>query len=178
MGLKTLSALALAAMAGVSQAALFVESEANNTLATADFIGSYAAPGDGIVVDGTITPGDVDWFCFTITDPAAYVVSAAFALPTSTAGDDGFMGLFDSSGTLLESDDDDNIGFMPALEFAGLTAGTYYIALTGFGDPDFNGSGHTENFAYKMVIGLNLIPTPGAVALLGLGGLAAARRRR
>jgi uncharacterized protein (TIGR03382 family) len=38
--------------------------------------------------------------------------------------------------------------------------------------------GHTQSFDYKFVVGFNVVPTPGAAALLGLGGLMLARRRR
>jgi hypothetical protein len=171
--------LALAALcaAGAAQAAVVNESEPNNSLATADDLGTYGPPGDGILVNGSISSGDVDWFGITITDVGT-IVSIAFALPVSTSSTDGLMQLTDAGGTQLAFDDDSGLGFMPSLEISGLAPGTYYIALTGFGDSDFNGSGHTQNWDYQMVVGLNIIPTPGALALLGLGGLAAARRRR
>jgi hypothetical protein len=187
-----LSAAALATLVGSANAALFVESESNNTLGTANNLGTYGPPGEGIVIDGTITSGDVDWFQFTINGTGTYVVAAAFAIPASTNSTDGVMQLVNSAGVVLEFDDDDNIGFMPSLEFAGLTAGTYYIGLSGFGDASSSsvgttdvldgltssGAAHSENWDYKMVLGLNIIPAPGSIALLGLGGLAMARRRR
>lgn len=175
MGMKLMTAATLAFAAGVAQSAIYFEVESNDTLATANDIGSYGFPGDGIVVDGMITSGDVDWFCFTLLDNATMVVAALFDMNPS-AGGDGVMGLFDSLGNALIIDDDSNIGLMPSLQYANLAAGTYYIAVSGYPDFDFEGD-HEENFEYKLVIGLN-IPTPGALALMGLGGLTVARRRR
>lgn len=54
-----------------------------------------------------------------------------------------------------------------SLELLGAPAGTYYVVVDTFGAA-FAGSNFT----------LTVIPAPGAFALLGLGGLAVARRRR
>jgi hypothetical protein len=175
MGMKLMTVATLALAAGVAQAAIFFEIESNDTLNTANDLGSYGVPGDGIVVDGMISSGDVDWFCFTLLDNATMVVAALFDL-NPDQGNDGVMGLFDSLGNAIEIDDDDGIDLMPALQAADLAAGTYYIAISGYPDFDFEGD-HEESFEYKLVIGLN-IPTPGALALMGLGGLTIARRRR
>lgn len=187
-----LTALMLAGAAGAANAAIIFESESNNTIATANPLGTYSAPGDGILVDGSITPGaqgvagDVDWFSFTVTGPTTLVASI-FAL--SGANQDSMLILVDSGGNILASDDDDNVGLMSSLDPIVLAAGTYYIGVTGWNDlgspvsiPDgFNGTtgiGHSAEFVYKLVIGLNIVPTPGTAALLGLGVLAAGRRRR
>lgn len=205
-----LSALVLAAAAGAANASIFFETEANNTMGTANFVGVFNAPGEGILIDGSITPGtvapaggvgtagDVDWFSFTVTGNTTFVASI-FAIINSNAGNaapDSQLILTDAAGNILDSDDDDNTGFMSSLSAITLTAGTYFIGVTGYDDANLNGtspggpvlpdgwngntqvSGHTENWTYKLIIGLNIVPTPGAAALLGLGGLAAARRRR
>lgn len=175
MGTKLMTVAMLALAAGVAQSAIFFEVESNDTLWTANDLGSYGVPGDGIVVDGMITSGDVDWFSFTLLDNATMVVAALFDMNPSS-NNDGVMGLFDSLGNEIVVDDDSGIDLMPALQFANLAAGTYYIAISGYPDFTFEGD-HEENFEYKLVIGLN-IPTPGALALMGLGGLTIARRRR
>jgi hypothetical protein len=41
-----------------------------------------------------------------------------------------------------------------------------------------HGTGHGENFTYKLLCGFNVVLTPDALALMGMGGLLAARRRR
>jgi len=203
-----LSALVIAAAAGAANATIFFESEANNTMGTANFVGVFGAPGEGILIDGSITPGtvgaagaagtagDVDWFSFTVTGNTTFVASI-YAIINSNAGNatpDSQLILTDAAGTILSFDDDNNVGFMSSLNTIPLAAGTYYIGVTGYDDlnlgaggapsmPDgFDGNtqvnGHTENWTYKLIIGLNIVPTPGAAALLGLGGLVAGRRRR
>lgn len=174
----------LAMVAGAASAQFFSEVESNNTLATANFVGSFSQPGGSVLIDGTITVGDVDWFSFTLNDTASLAVFAGFSNSSSA---DGVMQLVNSSGVVIAFDDDSGIGFMPALQVASLAAGTYYIGMSGFGDAGsssvgttnvFDGLGHQENFAYKLTLGVTVIPAPGAMALLGLGGLVATRRRR
>jgi hypothetical protein len=204
-----LTALVIAAAAGAANASIVFETEGNNTMATANPLGNFGAPGEGILVDGAITPGtvqgpngapgtagDVDWFSFTVTGNTTFVASI-FAIINSNAGNaspDSQLVLTDAAGNILASDEDSNVGFMSSLDTIALGAGTYYIGVTGFNDmnignpggvvlPDgFTGNtqlaGHTQNWTYKLIIGLNIVPTPGAAALLGLGGLVAGRRRR
>lgn len=165
------TALGLAASAN---AAFYLESESNDTQATANFIGSYIAPGDGIVVDGginSVQAPDVDWFTFTTSNVTQIVVSV-FGRPNSNVGD-SFLELYDSSGTLLASDDDSNVNLFSSLEYTTASGGSWSLKVRKFSDAgvDFN---------YKMIIGLNItpVPTPGAASLMAVGGLLVARRRR
>lgn len=207
--MKTVLAAALvAALAGSASAAIAFDPEflgfgtnVNNTIATASPLGTFAPPGEGILVDGSITPGtaqtagDVDWFSFTIAPPNnGVMVASIFTLTGSNtaAANDTFLMLADGQGNILAFNDDDNVGFNSSLAPVTLAAGTYYIGITGFGDttgttlPDgfvpgaagAGQAGHAGNFTYKLIIGLNVVPTPGSAALLGLGALAAGRRRR
>ncbi|MEL6739316.1 MAG: pre-peptidase C-terminal domain-containing protein [Planctomycetota bacterium] len=191
MTLKICAAAALCAASGIASAALVVESEPNDVIAMANDLGTFGPPGDAVVIDGTITGGDVDWFEFTITSASPLTVAAAF---DPTLAGDGQMMLVDSSGVVLAFDDDSNIGLMPSLQITGLTAGTYYIGISGFADVGIfddptgttdifdglqdDGSAHGEEFMYKMTLGMNIVPTPASAALLGLGGLCMVRRRR
>ncbi len=177
--------LAVAAMGtSLASAQFMTETESNNTLGTANNIGSFSVPGGSMLVDGSITQGDVDWFSFSLTNTSSLAVFAAFA---STSGADGVMQLVGSDGVVIAFDDDGGIGLMPALQIASLAAGTYYIGLSGWGDQGassvgttniFTGGGHSENFAYKMTFGFTVVPAPGALAMLGFGGAFMARRRR
>lgn len=177
--------LAAAAMGTtVANAQFMTEVESNNTLATANDIGTFSAPGGAMLVDGTIVQGDVDFFSFTLSDTASLAVFAAFA---TGGGADGVMQLIGADGVVIAFDDDSGIGLMPALQVASLSAGTYFIGLSGFGDQGagsvgttniFTGGGHSQNFAYKLTFGFTVIPAPGALAMLGFGGALMARRRR
>jgi hypothetical protein len=197
-----LSAAAIAACASFAHASLIVETESNNSAATANSIGSFGVPGGSVLVDGTITgggvgiAGDVDWFRFTVGGTAT-VVTSVFSLDNTIA--DSELWLVASNGTtILAYNDDGNPGGgsngMSSLIQLNLAPGDYYLALSGFNDggmannlPDgFNGSGvpgpaaegHGENFTYKLLVGFNVVPTPGAIALFGMGGIVVARRRR
>lgn len=57
--------------------------------------------------------------------------------------------------------------------FGTFPAGTYYLSVDAWAGGDGSGL-HAGDYAFT----LNLVPTPGAAAMLGLGGLAALRRRR
>ncbi len=198
-----LGAAALALVAGAAQANLIVETEANNSPALANFVGTYNFPGGSVLVDGTITgggvgiAGDVDWFAFTVGGTSVMATSV-FSLDNGFADSEIWLVAADGT-TILGYNDDGNpgggSGGMSSLLALNLAPGNYYLALSGWDDggavnsiPDgFNGSnppapgagvGHGENFTYKLLIGFNVVPTPGALALMGVGGLAMARRRR
>lgn len=175
---------ALAATATVASAGAFMsEVEDNNTLALANDIGTFSDPGGSVAIDGTLTVGDVDWFSFTLTQDASLSFFAAFS-----AGDgDGVMQLVTGAGDVIAFDDDSGVGLMPALQVENLVAGDYYIGFSGFGDVDStsidsdelaDGSGHDEDFGYKLSVGFSIVPAPGSLALLGLGGMVMTQRRR
>lgn len=107
------------------------------------------------------------------------------------------MGIWNSAGTLLANNDD--FGGLQSSIALTYTAGQYYIGigrfnntfdngfvLTGVGSFDdtllnLNGvnlgtwNGNGEPLWYRFDVS---VPAPGSMALLGLGGLAAVRRRR
>lgn len=147
---------------------------------------------------GTMTAGSVIWYQFTVdavSGPADFLTIDTFGstLTGGTFGDgnDTEIGLYNSAGTLLATNDDADfsngvllsyLGFGGAASSSGnLPAGTYYIALGGFNTdfgPAFNvttTSGVNGN--YRLEINTN-VPTPGAFALASIAGIAAARRRR
>jgi len=179
--------IAIAALAGAAHAGFFSETESNNTLSTANYIGQFDAPGGSLLVDGAIITGDVDWFSFSLSDTASLSFFAGFA----TDGADGIMQIVTDrvgdTGNVIAFDDDSGVGLMPAIQIENLAAGTYYIGLSGFGDVGSgsvdsdeiaDGGQHSQNFGYKLSIGFSIVPAPGSLALLGLGGMAMTRRRR
>jgi len=178
--------IATVSLAGTAYAgSFFSESESNNTLATANDLGSFNTANDSVVVDGVLGASDVDWFSFTLDADADLAFFSAFGLGN------GIMQIVAAGGDVIAFSDDEGAGAMPALQIENLAAGTYYIGFSGFGDVGSSsigtdeladglqdtGAGHGEEIAYKLSVGFT-IPAPGAVALFGMGGLVATRRRR
>lgn len=101
------------------------------------------------------------------------------------AGDDDYLGAFSVlSGETTGGLQGSRIALGESSNFGGagtglnLTAGEQYFAVVlGFGNANF-GSYTAGIGGGQGMVTLGLIPAPGAVALLGLGGLAAVRRRR
>lgn len=111
--------------------------------------------------------------------------SAASPLVGLIDGDDDFAGPFAFLGGSGAGLDASLIGFGQGSNFtsgAGLNlvpATQYYAVVTGFGNDDagdFRGAIGSTTGAGGVTIGL--LPAPGALAALGLGGLVATRRRR
>ncbi|MHA7813759.1 MAG: MYXO-CTERM sorting domain-containing protein [Phycisphaerales bacterium] len=183
MNLKIMT-LGLAACATIAHAGgFFSETEDNNTLAMANDLGSFDTPGGSVAIDGILSEGDVDWFSFTLENTASLSFFAAFS-----AGDgDGLMQIVTAAGDVIAFDDDSGVGLMPAIQIDSLAAGDYFIGFSGFGDVDSSsigsdeladGLGHDEDFGYKISVGFSIVPAPGAMALLGMGGVVMTRRRR
>ena len=185
-------ALAIAAVAGSALAGTAIYS--------GDTTGGdvFNRPSSLTTLSGVGTAVAYEATAFTVSASGTYTLEAAYD------GWDGYAlvyaSSFDSSSPLanLINGDDDYAGpytVLPgssASAFAGsriasgegsnfaagglnLTAGvTYWAVIAGFGNSDFG--------AYDVGIGgpgdVTIIPAPGALALVGLGGLAAARRRR
>lgn len=145
------------------------------------------------------------WHKFTIDTPvSASDAHAWLELMSNDSGFDTEIGLYDSAGNLLDSDDDDGFGAQSVLSYGAgsgellggtgttdtlavigagqdggmLAAGEYYVVIGGFntvfGASNFSVTAGTATGDFKLTI----VPAPGALALLGLGGLVAARRRR
>jgi hypothetical protein len=99
----------------------------------------------------TLTPAEVHWYRLVL--PAVANPAAWFDLYTGGSGVDTMLGLYDDTGTLKASDDDDGVGVSSALSFGtvsyprnnlggdaavfdgrdgSLPAGTYWVALTSY----------------------------------------------
>lgn len=171
-------------VAGTAFAGTFSELESNNTIGTANSLGLFDVPGGSVVIDAYLGDNDVDWYSFTLADTSSLAIFAAFSAGSSA---DGILQLVTDSGDVIAFDDDSGVGFLPALQVESLGAGTYYLGMSGFGDVGSDsvdtdeladGIGHSEDFGYKLAVGFTIVPAPGAIALLGMGGLAMSRRRR
>lgn len=181
----------LAGTCGVSSAAI-VETEPNDDLANADVIarGAVVPFADVGVMSLQQKPGlgDVDVFGINLfTDEVLSVITTPLeSFPTDP---DTVLGLFNEDGILVEmsDDQDDSDSRGSALDYLVPNDGTYYIAVSGFGDEgelgdsfgdgNFNGD-HNEIGSYALTLSVILIPEPTTgLALTGLGGLLLRRRR-
>jgi len=134
------------------------EVEPNGTLATAQPVvpaqtlltTAFPPPGSGALVTGSVAPGDVDYFAFDLA--AGQLLTVAVVTDDEGALADPVVGLFDPTGALVATDDDSGPGFLPALRLVVPTAGTWKVAVSGFGDVHFDGSIHSETFSYRLVL--------------------------
>lgn len=117
--------------------------------------------------------------------PVGGILEAAVQNVTGTFTD-SYLGVFDSSGTMIFSNDD-NVGLLSGVLASDNVVipgdGILYFAVTSYqgtlGQESNPASYLNENNNTKSgTFELNVIPAPGALALLGLGGLVAGRRRR
>src|SRR5581483_9101345 len=84
---------------------------------------------DGWAGEGlSITPGDVDWFLFSLAAPA--VRGHTLAIQFRHASGDLDLELYDAGGTLLRSSATTSDG--ESISLAGLDAGNYYARVSGY----------------------------------------------
>ncbi len=173
------AAASLLAFAGFASAGVIDSDPANDTQAGADnvvLMGGSAVFGAELVPGQT---GDVDWFSFSA--PANSIITIVIIpLDIPLQSPDTILGLFDAGGTQLAFNDDvsfpTNVGSL--IIYENMTAQTLSFAVSGFGDASgFNGD-HGQSGVYTVKMSIVPIPTPGAMAIAGLAGLAAVRRRR
>lgn len=130
-------------------------------------------------------------------------VGADFSVDTAStpAGFDTILALYTAAGTLVAVNDDfSGLGLLSRIENSGLADGDYYIVLGRFNSTFTDGfavglstSTATSDFILniddqvafqgtqtgaELLVFSVTVPAPGSLALLGLGGLVAARRRR
>lgn len=173
LGTVAVFGLASAAFAGGTPLS---ESEANNTPGTANFIADTFYPFGAVAIDGSLAPGDVDYFSFDL-QAGDFVAAAVYDFtPDSGTDNDSLLGVFGPGGVFFDDDDDDGPGFLSAIHLFADSDGEWSFAVSGFGDDNFDGS-HQETFDYKFVFAINPIPEPASLSLL-LAGAAFALRRR
>ncbi len=95
----------------------------------------------------SITPGDVDWFIFTLTDPAVVTVDIDAVVLGSLL--DSVIGIFDWEGNLLVVNDDHD--YLDSWLEASLGEGDYYLAASGYPDLGFTGDHDRNGFYFVSV---------------------------
>jgi hypothetical protein len=63
-----------------------------------------------------------------------------------------------SGGAPIAADDDGGPGFLPRLALRAEETGWFTVLVTGFGDTDFDGSGHVETLRYRLVVAIEQDP--------------------
>jgi len=128
----------------------------NDQLAIADLL-----PPAGASVGARLDAGDVDYFAIDLEEGDRLLLSVfdLRAGPLAFAGgerNDPVLGIFDPTGTLVDSalDDDAGPAFLPNRSFtvpAG-QGGRWTVAVSGFGDSAFDGSHGEAPFDYRLVV--------------------------
>lgn len=95
---------------------------------TDDYLATVKTTGD-VVAGGSKTGrleavGDEDWFAISLTAGQQYTFNLESAATNGL--EDPFLGLYDSGGTLISSNDDNN-GFNSELTYTASSTGSYYL---------------------------------------------------
>ncbi len=188
--LVALMSLALAVVSTPAQAATFNEIESNNTLATAQGLGSLGTSNQ--VNASRIGDSSADYFSFSLN--AGDTVTFETTSPGNLG--DTVIAFYGSGQNLLALNDDGPAFPASALSFTVTSAGTYYLGVGDFGDVNYDGlgtltslagnvfgGGGDSTYSYTLNIGIvpQVVPEPTSMAgllLLGLGGAAVRFKKR
>ena len=152
-------------------------------------LGSLGA-GGMLMAQTPYVSNTVQWYKVTLTSaiPANEMFRVHTAGNTLVGGqfgsEDTEIALFNSLGAVLGNSDDTGSLRWSDIQTSNLAAGDYYIAASAYNLAV--GAGFTATVVDAVLAGgavtgdikLTIIPAPGSLALLGLGGLIAGRRRR
>lgn len=137
---------------------------------------SVAAVAGGSL-SSTLTPGEVEWYSFSWAGGAINLNTEGSLLAPDN---DTEIGIYDAvTGALIASDDDSGTDALSLLA-GDLAAGNYLLAVGAFNTTFGGGFGATStsaNTGLVIVNGISIVPEPTSLAVLGLVGLVARRRR-
>ncbi len=181
--MKRILAMGLTLLMVAAANATIIESEPNNSTATANPV----SRGPVIWADaGVFTLGaagnDVDYVSIDLNagEILTVITTPLGNLPLFN-DPDTMLRLLDAGGTEILFNDDAN-GLGSALRYQASASARFFIGVTGFGDRNFDGqldanpaNGHGEAGPY--VLTMSIVPEPSSLALLLLGGATLLGRR-
>jgi hypothetical protein len=147
---------------GSAAAESIVDDEsANDSIGTAGIQIPHGAGPSASVGIFTLAAGDVDFVGLGPLSAGDAITTATTPLETSGFSiPDTILGVFNAAGDPLAFNDDAfTIGFGSALVFEVPADGDYFVGVSGFGDPTFEGF-HSENGSYALTISLAPVPSP------------------
>lgn len=130
----------------------------------------------GVVLTGRLVPGDADRFFFRLRE--GEILTAALLDGENGEFHDPVLAVFGPGDDApVARSDDGGPGFLPRLALRADRAGVWKVVVTGFGDADFDGSGHEERLRYELVLAAQGDP-PHRTESEGNDGAAQADRLR
>lgn len=147
----------------------------NVVSAYGDAMGSAYAP-----PEGTANGSGFAQFEFTFTLSGTTDFALTWFMDVGGSGNIGYaeVALFDGANNAIFYRAADSFGGIDGLENGVLGAGTYRLYAYAGGGGFGGGSDFNSDANASFNISMSVIPAPGAMGVLGLGGLVAMRRRR
>ncbi|MFI4872758.1 MAG: PEP-CTERM sorting domain-containing protein [Phycisphaerales bacterium JB061] len=152
---------------------------------------TYVGDNPSTSVSGPLNAAEVTWYSFDVSGGAGALPWSIDTLGSTNTGgafadDDTELGLYDAAGNVIATNDDEDFGagiltsLIDSSTVGALADGTYYVAVGSFNtvyNANFDATSDSTATGTN-VVNFNFVPAPASAALLGLGGLAAIRRRR
>lgn len=144
------------AVAMTTASAAVIESESNDTFATADF----ADPGinSGVIGDLSVVSNDVDIWKFDLTAGAGFGVSISDGVGMDFNGFDPLIVLYmEDAGDYYAVAGNDPFAFSTSFSFTAWESGTYFLTVSAFGnspEDEFGNNGYDSQFWTNELFGL------------------------
>jgi hypothetical protein len=145
-----------------AMAAITSEIEPNNTRSQATPVTSPASflsseiPAAGIQVGGALVPADVDWYAVGVQAGERLMISVS-----ETGGGrehDPILDVFDPTGVLVASNDDDGPRRLPQIQITATASGDWTVRIRGFAEDPAEPDLHDEDFDYQLVLAVATDP--------------------